>query len=235
MELRRLLDERHSCRGFLPKPVPRETIEEILSIAQRTPSWCNAQPWQVLLLSGEATDRFRTALLAHASSSPRATPDYPWPREYVGRALARRRECGFQLYDAVGVRRGDRAASAKQALENFRFFGAPHVAIVTNDEALGLYGAVDCGAWVSNFMLAAAGFGVASIAQASLVTYGGFVREYFGIAADRRLVCGISFGYEDARHPANYFRTSRAPLSEVVTWIGDPSTASRADESTAAS
>jgi nitroreductase len=215
--------------------VPRETIEEILSIAQRTPSWCNAQPWQALLLSGEATDRFRTALLAHASSSPRATPDYPWPREYVGRALARRRECGFQLYDAVGVRRGDRAASAKQALENFRFFGAPHVAIVTNDEALGLYGAVDCGAWVSSFMLAAAGFGVASIAQASLVTYGAFVREYFGIAADRRLVCGISFGYEDARHPANHFRTSRAPLSEVVTWIGDPSTASRADESTAAS
>ncbi len=81
------------------------------------------------------------------------------------------------------------------------------MALVSNDEALGLYGAADCGAWVSNFMLAAAGFGVASIAQASLVAHGAFVREYFDIPADRRLVCGISFGYEDVEHPANKFRT----------------------------
>ena len=218
-ELRKLLDERHSCRGFLSRPVPRETIEEILTIAQRTASWCNAQPWQVILLSAEATNRFRAALLRHASASPSATPDYPWPREYLGAALARRRECGFQLYDAVGIAKGDRAASAKQALENFRFFGAPHVAIITNDEALGLYGAVDCGAYVSNFMLAAESLGVASIAQASLVTYGAFVREYFDIPENRRLVCGISFGYEDRDHPASHFRTRRATLSDVVTWI----------------
>lgn len=218
-ELRKLLDERHSCRGFLSRPVPRETIEEILTIAQRTASWCNAQPWQVILVSGEATNRFRAALLGYASASPQAAPDYPWPREYLGAALARRRECGFQLYDAVGVAKGDRVASAKQALENFRFFGAPHVAIVTNDEALGLYGAVDCGAYVSNFMLAAQSLGVASIAQASLATHGAFVREYFDIREDRRLVCGISFGYEDQDHPVNNFRTRRAPLSEVVTWI----------------
>lgn len=218
-ELRKLLDDRHSCRGFLSKPVPRETIEEILSIAQRTASWCNAQPWRVILLSGEATDRFRTELLEHVSASPQATPDYPWPREYVGLALARRRECGFQLYDAVGIAKGDRAASAQQARENFRFFGAPHVAVITNDEALGLYGAVDCGAYVSSFMLAAQSFGVATIAQASLVTHGAFVRAYLGIPDDRRLVCGISFGYEDRDHPANRFRTRRAPLSEVVTWV----------------
>ena len=222
-ELRKLLDERHSCRGFLSQPVPRETIEEILKIAQRTASWCNAQPWEVILLTGEATNRFRTALLEHVSSSPHSTPDYPWPREYVGAALARRRECGFQLYDAVGIAKGDRVASAQQALENFRFFGAPHVALITNDEALGLYGAVDCGAYVSSFLLAAESFGIATIAQASLVTYGAFVREYFEIPDDRRLVCGISFGYEDRDHPANRFRTRRAPLSEVVTWIDGPS------------
>jgi nitroreductase len=63
--------------------------------------------------------------------------------------------------------------------------------------------------------------GVASIAQASLVTYGAFVREYLDIPENRRLVCGISFGYEDRDHPANKFRTRRAPLSEVVTWIGE--------------
>ena len=93
------------------------------------------------------------------------------------------------------------------------------MAVITNDEALGLYGAVDCGAYVSSFMLAAESFGVATIAQASLVTYGAFVREYLKIPDDRRLICGISFGYEDRDHPANHFRTARAPLSEVVTWL----------------
>jgi nitroreductase len=92
------------------------------------------------------------------------------------------------------------------------------VAIVSTDEALGVYGAVDCGAFVSNFMLAAAAVGVASIAQASLASHSRFVHEHFGIPDDRMIVCGISFGYENSNHPANRFRTRRANLDEVVTW-----------------
>ena len=88
--------------------------------------------------------------------------------EQGGAYQQRRRECGFGLYDAVGIAHGDRAASARQAMENFRLFGAPHVAIVTSEKALGVYGAVDCGAYVNNFMLAARSLGVASIAQAAL-------------------------------------------------------------------
>ena len=40
--------------------------------------------------------------------------------------------------------------------------------IITTDEALGVYGVLDCGAWVNNFMLAARSLGIASIAQAAL-------------------------------------------------------------------
>lgn len=213
-----VLKRRYSCRGFLPRPVERATIERLLEVAQRTPSWCNAQPWQVQITSGAATERFRTALLAYAASH-QAEPDYPFPREYRGAYLERRRECGFRLYEAVGVARGDRAASAKQAMENFRLFGAPHALVVTTDEALGVYGVLDCGAWVNNFMLAAAAAGVACIAQAALAAHPKLLREFFGIGAERRVVCGMSFGYEDAKHPANQFRTGRANKEEVATWI----------------
>ena len=216
--LERLLAARHSCRGFRPDPVPRDIIERMLSLAQRTASWCNAQPWRVSITEGAATDRFRAALLGHVAANP-AKPDIAFPREYRGVHLARRRECGFQLYESVGIARGDRDASARQTLENFRLFGAPHVAIVTTDEALGVYGAVDCGAYVGNFMLAAQSLGVATIAQAALAAYSQFIREFLALPAERQIVCGISFGYEDANHPANKFRTSRAPLSEAVTWI----------------
>jgi len=213
-----LLAKRYSCRAFLPQPVEHATIERILEIAQRTPSWCNAQPWQVHIASGAATERLRAALLAHVPAH-KAEPEYPFPREYRGVYLERRRECGFQLYEAVGVARGDRAASAKQGLENYRLFGAPHALIVTSDEALGVYGVLDCGAWINNFMLAAAAAGVACIAQAALATHPKLLREFFGIGEDRRIVCGMSFGYEDKDHPANRFRTRRAPREEVARWV----------------
>jgi nitroreductase len=212
-----LLSERYSCRGFLANPVPRETIERILELAQRTPSWCNSQPWKLVITAGAATERFRKALYDHAQTHE-ATPDYAFPREYRGVYLERRRECGFQLYAAVGVPRGDRTAGARQTMENFRLFGAPHAAIVTTDEALGVYGAIDCGAYVNNFALAARSLGVASIAQAALARHPQFTRAFFGLPNDRQIVCGISFGFEDPQHPANRFRTSRAALDAVVDW-----------------
>ena len=145
-------------------------------------------------------------------------PDLPWPREYRGVYQERRRECGWGLYEALGIAKGDREASARQAAQNFTMFGAPHVAIVTSDEALGVYGAVDCGAYVNNFMLAAHSLGVGSIAQAALASYPGVLREVLGIGNDRSIVCGISFGMADPAHPANHFRTTRADSASSVVW-----------------
>ena len=215
-----LLGSRHSCRAFRPDPVPRETIRRMLAIAQRTPSWCNSQPWQAIVASGAETDRFRDALLAEIEAGREDGPDIPWPAAYEGVYQARRRECGYQLYDAVGVPRGDRAAGNRQAAENFRLFGAPHVMIVTSEAKLGTYGAVDCGAYVGNVLLAAESLGLAAIPQAALASRSGFIRRHFGIADDRLVICGISFGREDTAHPANGFRTSRAALDEAVTFIG---------------
>ena len=214
----RLLSTRHSCRGFLREPVADDLIVRILSISQRTPSWCNAQPWQVIITKGPATERFRRALCDYVAKNPPA-PDMAFPREYRGAYLERRRACGFRLYEAVGVARGDREAYAKQGFENYKLFGAPHVAIVTSDEALGTYGAVDCGAYVNNFLLAAQSVGIASIPQAALASHSKFVREHFGLGNDRLVVCGISFGYEDRASRANSFRTNRVSLDEVVTWV----------------
>lgn len=216
--LRELAHGRHSCRAFRPDPLPRETIERLLALAQRTASWCNAQPWQVHLVGGTKLEALRAALQqADASGRPPA-PDIAWPREYRGVYQQRRRECGLGLYESVGIARGDRAASARQAAENFRLFGAPHLAVISSDEALGVYGAVDCGAYVSQFLLAAQALGVAAIAQAAVVTWPDILREHLGIGTDRTLVCGISFGLADETHPANRFRTTRAPLGECVVW-----------------
>lgn len=216
--LGRLLQQRYSCRGFLPHPVPRAILQQVVELAQQTPSWCNCQPWEVIITSGEATDAFRQAYLAE-SDAPAEQPDFTWPREYKPRYLQRRRECGFALYDSVGVTKDDTQGRARQALQNFAFFGAPHVAIITVDEALDVYGAIDCAGYVNTFMLAAQALGVATIAQAALAARPEFIRRYFDLPPEQRIVCGISFGYADDAHPANQFRTTRVPLDESIRWV----------------
>lgn len=214
-----VLRRRHSCRGFLPQPVPRDVIVQILTAAQRTASWCNAQPWQVHIVSGARLEALRGDLVERAQAALAPSPELDWPQAYQGVYQLRRKECGWELYRAVGVQRGDREGSARQALDNFRCFGAPHVAILTSEAALGTHGVMDCGAWVSNFMLVATTLGVATIAQAALASWPAILRKHVSIDGSRHIVCGISFGYEDARHPANGCRTKRAPLEEVVSWV----------------
>ncbi|WP_433755622.1 nitroreductase [Nocardia sp. CA-135398] len=216
--LSRLLTDRRSCRGFLPEPIPRETITHVLGLARQSPSWCNTQPWQVLITEGEGTECFRAALAGHVASAE-LTPDFSFPSQYSGVYRDRRRECGFQLYESIGIARGDRAASAKQAAKNFELFGAPHAAIVTTEAELGVYGAVDCGLYVQTFLLAAQSLGLGAIPQAALAGYAPFIREHFGLPENRLVVCGISFGRPDHDHPANGFRTHRATVEETVTWV----------------
>ncbi|ALL79907.1 hypothetical protein AD006_32085 (plasmid) [Pseudonocardia sp. EC080610-09] len=217
-----VLAERHSCRSFRDGALPVELIDEIIASAAQAPSWCNTQPWQVVVLSGSAVESFRHELYAAAETDPHAVSFEAGAPRYVGQSLARRRAAGWALYEAVGAAPGDRAATARQALENFRFFGAPHVAIVSADASLGAYGLVDCGGFVSLLLAAAQARGVGSIAQAAVVSRPEMVRRHTGIPADRTLVCGIALGWPDRDHPANSFRTDRASLDELRVHRGSP-------------
>lgn len=213
-----LLDARHSCRAFLPEPVARDVIEAILKVAQKTASWNNVQPWIVRITSGDATERYRNALAERAKRGG-AEQHFAWPEKYEGVYQDRRRACGFQLYDAVGIPKGDKEGYSRQTMRNFHFFDAPHAAVITCDASLGVYGVLDCGAFVQNFLLAAESLGVASIAQGAIANFGDTVAAHFGIPENERVVCGISFGYEDKSDPVNQYRVPRAGIAEVATLI----------------
>lgn len=215
--LTQLFDERWTCRQFLPDEVPQKTIDDLLNLAQRTPSWCNTQPWQVDITVGEGTERFRKALLECVHGQAPA-PDFEFPVAFTGVYRERRRACGFQLYDSLGIVKGDVEGTTRQQLRNFELFDAPHVAIITTEDDLGLYGAVDCGLFVNTFLLGAQSLGLAAAPQAALASYASFIRDHFAIPDHRRVVAGVSFGYADLEHPVNGFRTARASLADVVTF-----------------
>lgn len=218
--LEHLLTTRFSCRAFQDRQVPRPVVERLLTLAQRSASWCNTQPWQVIATSGEGTERLREAMSAHAREHGPEF-DFDPPAEYRGVHRERRRATGWQLYEAVGIARGDRAASARQAEQNFRFFGAPHVAIVTTDAVHRVYGAVDGGLYVGTFLLAARSLGLGAVAQAAPAGHAALLRRHFAVPDDRKILVAIAFGYADTDHPVNGYRTARAPLDEVVTWVDE--------------
>jgi nitroreductase len=213
-----ILQARYSCRAFLSDPVPDDVITRIILTARHVPSWCNAQPWQVTITKGDATDRFRTALMDAASQGAVPEPDLDWPKGYSGVYGDRRRTCGFQLYDAVGIDKSDREGRSAQMLRNYALFDAPHVAIITAPAELGPYGAMDSGGFVTAFTLAATALGVATIAQAAIAAYAPLVRDHLDIPDDRLVLCAVSFGYADTNAPINQFRTERADPTDIIDW-----------------
>lgn len=222
--LSRLLKERFSCRAYHPDPVPHETIQTMFQLAQNAASWCNSQPWQVYVTEGEATERFREMFRQRAAADAAAgtltaEPDLPFPAAYTGVYKERQREVGWQLYEAVGVAYGDREGSARQTLENFRLFGAPHALVITTERDLGTYGVLDCGSYLGTLLLAAQSLGIAMIPQAAFANYSPLLREFFGIPENRAVVCGASFGYANPTHSANSFRSRRANIAEAVSWL----------------
>jgi nitroreductase len=219
MDFEEVVRTRFSARMFRPEPVSEQNIRRILELAQSTPSWCNCQPWQVVITRGKATEEFRQKMYERAAAGAAPHPDFAFPPGYAGVYRERRKVCGVQLYQALGIGRDDRASAAEQSLQNFQLFGAPHVAVVTSDESLGVYGVLDCGLYVQTFLLACRNYGVDAIAQAALASYPDLIRELFDLPPSRKVICGISFGYAVHEHAIHWYRTKRATVEEATRFV----------------
>src|SRR6201998_3982433 len=79
--LERLTSRRRSCRSFLPQPVARTSIIRILDMAQKTASWCNSQPWRVIVTSGFGTYRFREMIYKAGNRNCPEKGNFPFPPE----------------------------------------------------------------------------------------------------------------------------------------------------------
>jgi hypothetical protein len=218
MDVQQALESRHSVRAFLPEPIPEATLRRVLAAAQRAPSWCNIQSWQVWLTSGDTT-RALTGALTEAASSSLPSPDFEWPGAYPEPYRTLRRDCGAALYDAMGIARGDAEARRAAWMRNYVAFDAPHVAIVGMDRRMGLYPAIDVGCWLQSLVLALTSEGLAACPQASLATHPSVPRELLGIPDEIGVLFGIAIGKEDPSAAANRCRMDRDPYEAHVRFV----------------
>ncbi len=221
MSLEESLLTRRSVRGFLDKPVPKEILDKVFQIAQHTPSNCNIQPWIALVASGAARDRIRKRLIEGVTTGVPSDPDFEYPGKFEGEYRRRQVECAVAMYQKMGIERDDSAGRARAMLRNFELFDAPHVAFIGMHKDFGASVAIDVGMFVQSLMLAMNAYGISSCAQGSMRYYPKMVREEFPGNENTRILCGMSFGYEDTEIPANATRTTRDEITACVTFIDE--------------
>ncbi len=128
-------------------------------------------------------------------------------------------ECAVELYGAMGIARDDKKGRLWALRRNFEFFDAPHIMVVCMEKSFGVGVALDVGMYLQTLMLGLESRGISSCAQASLRHYPDLVRKTLGISEDLRILCGLSFGYENPEDPANACRQRRRGIEANVTFV----------------
>jgi len=208
-----IANERHSARAFLPQPIEQATLERIFTIANRSPSNCNSQPWIAHVASGAAIEKLRERVCA-AWAAGQITMDFPYDGIYQGVYKERQYAAAQALYDSMGIKREEKARRNEQFVRNFKFFDAPQVAFLFMQEPFGLREAADVGMYAQTLMLTLTAFGYASCPQTALGFFADLARDEFGLEKNNKLLFGISFGLEDMADPSGGCRTARAALSD---------------------
>jgi nitroreductase len=222
------IGSRRSVRAFLPRPVPRDVVDDILGVASRAPSGTNTQPWRVYVLHGAARDTLVGQVCAaheRLFTEPEAGAEYAeaydyYPSKWFSPYIERRRQNGYALYDLVGIAKGDKQRMHEQHQRNFRFFDAPVGLMFTLHRDLGRGSFVDYGMFLEAVMVAARARGLDTCPQAAWNRFARIVLPHVGASADEVLVCGMALGHADPDAVVNRLVTPREPTHGFVTHLG---------------
>lgn len=218
MNVSEAIATRRSVRAFRPDPVPRETVEKILTLAARAPSGGNLQPWKVYVLMGAARDELIARVRAKMPSEPRGegAEYHIYPPELTEPYATRRFRVGEALYATLGIPREDKAARLAQFVRNFEFFGAPVGMIFTIDRQMQQGQWADLGMFIGNIMLLAREFGLHTCPQEAWAVWSKTIRDYLSVPANEMIFCGMALGLRDEDARVNALVTERAPLAEYA-------------------
>jgi len=219
MEIGEAIKARKSIRAFLPQPVPKQVLEEILELATRAPSSSNIQPWEVTVIGGEVMERVKEALVELTRAEVPTALDIPYHR-FAEPYLSRSQNLGHRLYQVLGIKGDDKEARKEWALRGRIFFDAPTGLIFYVDKKLSERALFDVALFAQSVMLAALAFGLGTCPLATVVGYPYVLRRILGIPDKKRIICGMAIGYPNWQSPANKLESPREPVVTFTRWHG---------------
>jgi nitroreductase len=216
MKVSEAIATRKTIRAFKSDPVPRKTVEEILSLSARAPSGGNLQPWKVYAVLGEARDELVRRVAEKRKTSPMGSvPEYHiYPPELTEPYKTRRFKIGEAMYATIEIPREDKVARLKFFERNWEFFGAPAGLIFTIDRQMQQGQWSDLGMLMENIMLLAREYGLHTCPQEAWSLFHPEIREYLNVPQNEIIFCGMAIGYADDDAVVNRLHSERAPLNE---------------------
>ncbi|MEU9384059.1 nitroreductase [Streptomyces sp. NPDC048279] len=219
MDVYEAVTSRRAVRGFADRPVPRESLERVLSAAAWAPSCSNIQPWHAYVVTGAPLAEIeKRAGRRLAEGDPWDEPEYEqYPAVLKSPYRERRSGFGEQRYGALGIPREDLEARQRAASANWQCFGAPAALFCYIDRDLGRPQWSDVGMYLQTVMVLLRAEGLHSCPQMAWAKFRRTVAEVLSPPDGLVLFCGMSIGYEDVS--VHSPRTGRAPLGETVTFV----------------
>jgi nitroreductase len=214
MDVIEVIQERRSTRGFLDKPVEKETLERLIALATQAPSAINLQPWEFVVVSGEErkrlsrvlVKRMRERAISCGPGTKNPLPDYFVERQ---RGLL---ECMLpHLPENMPFEHFINEGSCN-------FYGAPTAVIIMLDEVFSSARLTDIGIVVGYFVLAAHALGLGTCPIGLITAFDDEIKEELSMPEEKQVVIGIAVGYRDPDAPVNKPKSSRVPVSDVVRW-----------------
>ena len=205
---RELMKDRHSCRKFQSKPIPEEILKDIISISLLSPSWCNSQPWNIYVASGNTLEEIRKEWIQKNKDKVKGYSDInPGHRtDFSERS---------QLTMAKFFKLSEKLPNKNEAEEsNSNIFNAPTVVYLTLNKGHTPYSVLDLGGIEMAIMLAAKDHGVDSIPAYTSIMYPDVLRKYLKISDKEDIVIGIALGYEE-KCLLNDHRSEKLSLEET--------------------
>ena len=217
-----VVKSRRSIRGYLDKPVPQELIREILEIAMRAPTSMNSQPWNFYVVAGEVLDRIRKGNVERNVAGVPDSREFRMGPPYAGIHRDRQVEIAVQLFQAMGIERGDKEKRMDWVLRGFRQFDAPVSIVITYDKSIqgSDVAPFDCGGVVNCLVNAAWSKGLGCVINSQGIMQSPVVREHAGIADDQVIQTCVAMGWPDESFPANAVVSTRKSVDEAATFVG---------------
>lgn len=210
METQQAVRDRKSIRAFLPKPVSREIVAQILEVSRWAPSGSNGQRWRVTAATGEKCEELAERLVERAREGKPGTPDRQGqPSGGYGR---RDRLPGLhQAAEVTGISRWEMVV-----LGSYSLYHAPVVVIVSNSGT----SAGDTIQFVTTMLLVAHDLGLGTCWLGYPLSDRDIIHEILEIPEEEHISAVVALGYPDLDAPINAFRSSRDGLETFVRWVG---------------
>jgi nitroreductase len=220
MEVQEAIRKRRSIRHFRSKSVSENIIQGLVADSLWAPSWGNTQPWEVVVATGSKLEEFKKKNKEALLAGKEAAPDIPMPQVWSEAYLARYKELGKSVLNALSIARDDKEARLQHFVKMFSFFDAPAIVLVAVDKELSIeYAMLDAGIFLQTFCLLAHDRGLGTCILAAMVSYPDIARELFSVPKSKLFVMGAALGWPNPDAPVNCFERQRGALDEFVRWV----------------